>query len=251
MSKNFTYQDYVEDETFLERYNAYQQRYATQIRESDKVMAALVGEAIAAAGRRLKVLDIGCSTGNLLLHLRRLVPEADYLGGDLAESSLQECRRNPALEGVAFERLDITDLPPERFDVVIANAVLYMFDEVQYDRALKSLATSLKTDGRLLVYDFAHPFDHQNLTIHETSLMHPKGLRLCFRPMTYVREHMQAAGFRTPEFRPFELPIDLPKPGHDEEVVTYTVATAEAARLMFRGALFQPWCHMIALKAPE
>lgn len=249
MTDDFSYHDYVGDEGFLADYNSYQARYAERIRESDKVIVELLRDAASQADNRLQVLDIGCSTGNLLLHLKRLLPKADYVGGELAESSLEECRRNPALEGVAFERLDITQLPQERYDVVIANAVLYMFDESQYDHALRSLAGALKPGGRVILYDFAHPFEHQNLTILETSLMHPKGLRLCFRPMKYVAEHMLAAGFRTPEFRPFELPIELPKPGYNEEVVTYTVDASGGSRLMFRGALFQPWCHMIAFKA--
>lgn len=82
MSEDFTYHDYVNDEKFLEQYNAYQTRHAIDIRESDKIIISMVGQLVEQAkGRRLKVLDIGCSTGNLLMHLKRLVPEADYTGG--------------------------------------------------------------------------------------------------------------------------------------------------------------------------
>ena len=250
MTSDFSYRAYVTDKAFLEGYNAYQARYAERIRESDKVIITMVKDVVARAhGRRLTILDIGCSTGNLLLHLRRMVPEADYIGGDLAESSLEKCRTNPELGGIGFERLDIMTLPSERFDVVIVNAVLYMFDEEQYDRALRSVANALKADGKTIFYDFAHPFECQNLTIYETSVMHPSGLRLCFRPMKYITEHMTAAGFAAPAFHPFDLPIDLPKPGYGEDVVTYTVDAADGARLMFRGALYQPWCHMIAHNA--
>ncbi len=249
MTKDFSYQEYVTDKEFLDDYNAYQARYATNIRESDKVIIAMIDKMVAqAGGRKLRILDIGCSTGNLLLHLKRMVPNADYVGGDLALSSLEQCRKNPDLAGIAFEQLDITKLPADSYDVVIVNAVLYMFDEAQYDQALHSIANSLRAGGASVIYDFAHPFKHQNLTIHETSVMHPNGLRLCFRPMKYIASHMTANGFTGIDFNPFELPIDLPKPGFDEEVVTYTVNGAAGNRMMFRGTLFQPWCHMIARK---
>jgi len=250
MSEKFAYHDYVNDEKFLVEYNAYQARYADTIRESDKVIVSLVKDLVTKAeGRTLKVLDIGCSTGNLLLHLKRMVPEAEYVGGDLARSSLAECRKNPDLSGIEFEEMDILDLPANAFDVIVVNAVLYMLDDKQYERALESLGCCLISGGELIIYDFAHPFSHQNLEIYETTMMRPDGLRLCFRPMKRVREVAMRAGFADVDFRPFELPIDLPQPGYDDEVVTYTVNGQAGNRMMFRGALFQPWCHMIARKA--
>lgn len=250
MSEKFAYHDYVKDERFLAEYNAYQARYADTIRESDKVILSIVKDLVAKAdGRTLRLLDIGCSTGNLLKHLKRVVPGVQYTGGDLAQSSLEMCRKNPDLSGVAFEEMDILNLPADAFDVIIVNAVLYMFDDAQYEKAIESLGASLVPEGNLIIYDFAHPFSHQNLTIYETTMMHPDGLRLCFRPMKKVSEVAARAGFAEIDFRPFELPIDLPMPGYDEEVVTYTVNGQAGNRMMFRGALFQPWCHMIARKA--
>ena len=72
------------DGAMLARYDDYQQRYRDSIRESDKVLIDLIREA--AAGRPARLLDIGCSTGNLLRHIRRLVPGLDLHGGDLAAS---------------------------------------------------------------------------------------------------------------------------------------------------------------------
>ena len=80
-------------------------------------------------------------------------------------------------------------------------------------------------------------------------MLHPHGLRLVFRPMPSVVNDAKAAGFVSVDFHPFELPIDLPMPGYEQEVTTYTVDRKDGSRGMFRGALFQPWCHMIAHKA--
>ena len=246
---DFSYRDYVTDEKFLAEYNAYQQRYAGTLRESDKVLVALTRRIREESDRDLDVLDIGCSTGNLLLHLRNMVPGVNLVGGDLARSSIDECRANPKLAGIAFEEMDLLGLPQARFDIAIVNAVFYMLDDDQYARALASVAKCLRPGGKCLVYDFAHPFVHQKLTIMETSVLHPQGLRLVFRPMPSVTRDAKAAGFASVDFHPFELPIDLAMPGYDQEVTTYTVDRKDGSRAMFRGALFQPWCHMIMSKA--
>lgn len=251
MSEGFSYQEYVTDEAFLRDYNAYQAKYAQQIRESDKVMIGLVRDILRSrdpAKGPLRLLDIGCSTGNLLLHLKRLLPELQLTGGDLAESSLAECRVNPDLEGIAFQALDALDLPRDvRYDVITVNAVLYMMLDEQFEGALRSIAGALETGGTLIAFDFFHRFE-QDLTINEVSKTHPNGLRLRFRPMARAKEALHAAGLESPVFRPFTLPIDLPRNPDDSELITYTVVTADGLRMPFRGILFQPWCHLTARK---
>ena len=252
MSENFSYREYVADEQFLRDYNVYQAKYAKQMRESDKVLVALIRELLArrgASAARPRLLDIGCSTGNLLLHLKRLLPHAHLTGGDLAESSLAECRANPELSGIDFKTLDILKLPSDvRYDVIVVNAVLYMMEDQQFEQALSSIAAALPPSGALAVFDFFHPFE-QDLSIMEVSKTHPKGLRLRFRMMSSVTRLLEAKGFNDMKFYPFTLPIDLPRNADDSELITYTVPTSEGVRLPFRGTLFQPWCHLTATMA--
>lgn len=251
MSENFSYREYVTDEQFLRDYNAYQAKYAKQMRESDKVLVRLIRELLARGGAgagQPRLLDIGCSTGNLLLHMKRLLPDVALTGGDLAESSLAECRANPELGGIEFKALDILKLPADvRYDVIAVNAVLYMMEDQQFEQALKSMAAALQPGGALAVFDFFHPFE-QDLSIMEASKTHPKGLRLRFRPMSLATRSLKAAGFTNPQFRPFTLPIDLARNPDDSELITYTVLTSEGVRLPFRGTLFQPWCHLTATR---
>lgn len=65
--------------------------------------------------------------------------------------------------------------------------------------------------------------------------------------MDMVTRILAEAGFSNPDYRPFVLPIDLPLK-NDGELVTYTVAIDGGQRLPFRGALSQPWCHLVAKK---
>ncbi len=250
MTGEFSYKDYVTDEQFLAGYNEYQRRYAEQIRESDKVILAVVGEFLAARktkGEALQLLDIGCSTGNLLLHLRHRFPDLSLTGGDLAESSLAACRADPALSGIEFRKLDLLELPPHAFDIVTVNAVLYMMGAPEFTAALASLAQSLRQGGLLLAFDFAHTFE-QELAFIERSKTHPSGLALHLRSQALIRNELTAAGFTRVAFRPFEIPIDLPQPADPSELTTFTVRTSNGRRLQFRGILYQPWCHISAVK---
>src|SRR5262245_62084252 len=60
------YQTHVADA----RYDVYQDRYRNSIRESDKVLIEMIRSVV--EGRSASLLDIGCSTGNLLRHIKRL-----------------------------------------------------------------------------------------------------------------------------------------------------------------------------------
>jgi 2-polyprenyl-3-methyl-5-hydroxy-6-metoxy-1,4-benzoquinol methylase len=244
------YTEYVTDQAFLTKYNAYQARYRSAARECDKVLINLVVDALQRRPSRTapRLLDMGCSTGNFLLHLHRMLPELDATGADLAESSLEQCRRNPELAGVNFEKLDLFALPASgSFDVVVVNAVLYMMTDEQFEKALDSIHGALAVGGTVLAFDFFHGFD-QHVSILEKSDSHPDGLPISFRPQSLVAGWMQKHGFEKPQYFPFTLPIDLPK-SNEPGLPTYTVKTVEGVRLPFRGTLFQPWCHMMADKA--
>ena len=133
------------------------------MRESDKVLVDLLRKHIGKNDIEgtPELLDIGCSTGNLLLHLKRLAPSVNMTGGDLALSSIEEAKNNPALEGVSFQEMDIFNLPKSRFGIIVVNAVVYMFDEQQYEIALSSIHEALKPGGAALFFDFAQPHTHE------------------------------------------------------------------------------------------
>ena len=258
MTSDPFYRNYVSNPDLARRYEAYQNRYSGQIRESDKILIEKIRELHDGplAGRRpLRLLDIGCSTGNLLRHLRKSVDGLQLTGGDLMESHLDACRRDPELNGVGFERIDATRIGVRsRYDIITTVAVLYMFNDPEFESALASIVEALSPGGWFLAFDFFHPFE-QDLTILEKSRSHPNGLPLHFRPYRTTLQILERCGFQEPEFSPFAIPVDLPRnqpPATDgdgfEDLNTYTVRTEAAERLQFRGALFQPWCHLASRK---
>lgn len=76
-----------------------------------------------AAGRRLRIVDLGCGPGNSTELLARRFPDADILGIDSSQAMLEAARRR--LPEARFERGDIGALGDiGRFDLVFTNAAL-------------------------------------------------------------------------------------------------------------------------------
>jgi SAM-dependent methyltransferase len=235
------FETYPNDARHMADYIAYQRRYATDIRESDKGILDIIARLPGA-----DLLDIGCSTGNLLRHIRNSFPRLSLTGGDLSDMQLEECRRDQTLAGIKFEKLDIRDLPQDAFDLVVANAILYGFSDDSFRQCVQSIGRSLRAGGHFIAFDFFQPFV-QEVDIVERSAAFPHGHPLHFRSFGHTEQVLSSNGFDSVSFKPFEIKIDLPRPGA-ESIVSYTVKTQDEARLLFRGSLFQPWCHLIAKK---
>ena len=82
----------------------------------------------------------------------------------------------------------------------------------------------------------------------EKSVGLPEGATYHIRSTALVEGILDEVGFGEGQFRPFELPIDLPVPDKQGETFTYTQRTETGQRLCFRGIFFQPWYHLVAQK---
>ena len=126
----------------LGTYMPYQEKYAQEPKEADKVMIGLAR--LIVADRPLHLLDIGCSNGNLLRHLKREIPALRLTGAELFPEMVDQCRGDPTLSGVDFAVMDVRDLPAgPTFDIVVTNALLGRFSPMCSSGAvLVSLAFS-------------------------------------------------------------------------------------------------------------
>lgn len=99
-------------------YLEHQKRYATQVRESDRVIIDIVRDIVEEGprGSAPSPLDAGCSTGNLLRHLRRLVPALALHGGDAYPLIIEQERTDP-------------DLPEPRAGDISSNLVASAADD--------------------------------------------------------------------------------------------------------------------------
>lgn len=240
---------YVGNAEFMAEYIRYQERYFPDARKSDLVFLGLVEKALARRDpAQCKLLDIGCSTGALLYHLRCKFPTLGLNGADMSEVSIAACRDNPKLKRISFYVMDICRLPPapDSYDIVTVNAVLFLLGRDLFAQALAGIAGMLKPGGTLLAFDFFHPHRH-DIDMVEYSKRFPHGQPIHMRAFESVERFFDAAGFAKPNFLPFEIPIDL----HSEDlepIQTRTETTADGRHLQFRGAIHQPWCHLAARK---
>jgi SAM-dependent methyltransferase len=244
----FNYKKYVTDEKFLKDYENYQERYSSSVRESDKKTIDLIGDWIDEGKKKSRVLDIGCSTGNLLYHLHHVYPDLELVGCDYAETSIRKCSQNTRLKNIEFHIADVTNpIKLGLFDIVLVNAVFYMMSENDFAKGLLNISKTLKQGGLLILFDFANDFN-QDLKITEVSKSHPSGLDIHFRPKEKIRELLLSTGFSKLKFMNFKLPIDLPLISEQDhnELNSYTIKSENGERLVFRGSLYQPWCHICA-----
>jgi SAM-dependent methyltransferase len=243
---DLTYLDYTGDAAHMQQYREYQQKYASKLRESDRVTLDLIRERLPSGTGKL--IDLGCSTGNMLRHLRHALPQLQLCGGDLVGSIIEENRAAKDLAGIEFRELDMLSYAfgPE-FDIVLTNAALMFFDDAQFERSIVQAARALKPGGHLVTFDLFSQYD-QEITVVERSHLHPQGLKFSFRSHRVVGAALDKAGLVDPRFRFFSMPFDLPKPSEAKDVTSYTEQTTDGRRLSFRGSLFQPWCHLTARK---
>lgn len=231
-------------------YLEYQKRYAASLRESDRVLIDQVARVVAERpGEDLTLVDIGCSTGNLLRHIGGRIPGLRLVGGDVYPAVIEGCREDESLGGISFEVMDILALDRDHaFDIVIVNAVLYLFGSDDLAKAIANVAAVTKAGGRFITFDLFHG-SAQDLEVVERSETHPDGLLLHFRPFSDIRELLESNGFSEVSYEPFRIPIDLARPERPADISSHTVRTKGGERLIFRGALFTPWCHLTAVKA--
>lgn len=230
----------------MQLYATTQARYAERPRESDRVLIEMMAERGVTAGST--VVDVACSTGNLLRHIGRRWPGIALTGRDLSEEALTVARSDGDLVGIGFERADL--LQPSTgptFDVVIANAVLYQFRDADYGLALAGLAALTRPGGLVFAFDWYHDWE-QDLTITEKTPLDPDGMTIVCKSFRTATRLYAEAGFDRVTFHPYAIPVDLPKPVDPRDNRSYTVKTESGSRLTFRGGLYQPWCHVVARK---
>ncbi|WP_008313742.1 methyltransferase domain-containing protein [Leptolyngbya sp. PCC 6406] len=245
---------YVESE-----YLEYQKRYSDSPRRSDAFLIDLIENSIRSKTSdqfnsklsEFSLIDIGCSTGNFLFHLRHCLPDIKYCGADVFPSIVESCKSDSRLNGIEFYQLDIRNVPQTQtqplYDMIVVNAVLHRFEKSILRKCIKGLYRLLKPKGTLFLFEFFHEFD-QEVEIVEQQSTHPEGARLHFWSYRTIQEMLEQHGFSEIEFHPFKIDIDLPKPKNPNDTSTYTLKTDTQERLQLRGSILMPWCHLVAQK---
>jgi ubiquinone/menaquinone biosynthesis C-methylase UbiE len=126
----------------------------TRVLGMHRAYDALVAQADLADGMR--VLEIGCGTGNVTVRIKRAAPGADVIGSDPDPRALARAQRKArGLTGIRFERAYAQELPfaDGVFDRVLSSMMLHhLGDEVKAAAAAESYRV-LRPGGELHVVD--------------------------------------------------------------------------------------------------
>lgn len=113
----------------------------------------------------IKILDIGCATGELAIDLAS--KDAKVVGLDYSEKMIEIARNRAKEKGVRGVKFLVADakklefLAPQKFDLIIINVLLpHLETKKEIEKVLKGVGKRLKGNGRVLLAE-PHPcFDH-------------------------------------------------------------------------------------------
>lgn len=114
-------------------------------------------------GEGLKVIDLGCGTGELTEMLAERLPDGDILGIDSSPDMLEQAKARER-PGLRFERRSIEQLSGE-WDLIFSNAAIQWVQN--HEQLIPKLISSIKPGGQLAVQ---FPSNHKHITqllVHE------------------------------------------------------------------------------------
>jgi SAM-dependent methyltransferase len=235
------------------KYLQYQKKYQKNIRESDKKLIEKIQFLKQKDSKcEFRLLDVGCSSGNLLFHIKSLFPDFYLSGFDLDSNAITSCKLDSKLKGIKFTAgscLEMGHLSSENFNIIILNAVVLHLNDEKFEKTIFEVSKILDRGGSLMMFDFFNPFDQEIEIIERSSYGSLSGVPLFFKSYKYTKSVLLKAGFDKIEFNPFLMPFDLPlKKDNHHDLSTYTISTEKRDRISMRGTVSQPWCHLYATK---
>lgn len=146
----------------------------------------------------MRLLDLGCGTGELTRELHETLGAIETTGVDHSESMLGRARPG---HGVRFEQADIeTFTPPQPVDLIFSNAALQWVRD--HPALLERLARFLAPHGQLAIQMPANDDHPSHATAAEVA--HAFGVEPRHDPLLPIDEYarlLYALGFKQPNVR--------------------------------------------------
>lgn len=110
----------------------------------------------------LRILDVGCGSGLLMIQLARAFPNCEFVGVDVDRFGIEDARRrirDSGMEGrVSAEVIDAGSVGYSgEFDLANMCLVLHEIDQDSKRSSIANCHRALRDSGEMVVFDFAYP----------------------------------------------------------------------------------------------
>lgn len=114
-------------------------------REVKKIILPLLEE-----NKELKILDIGCGTGQLINEISELYNDVNYLGIDVAENMIEIARKSNKNKNIKFKNSSIESFESnEKYDIIICTHAFPYFPNKQ--EMIKKMAGLCNEKGQVII----------------------------------------------------------------------------------------------------
>jgi trans-aconitate methyltransferase len=200
-------------------------------KEYFKFLADLVSNQLSLPS--VRVLDIGCATGDFLYYLHSLHPQASLTGTDISPEFLAVAK--DVVPNATFRIADIStgkNLPNEKFDIVFMNGVNYLFSD--YGSYLRNIISL--TARTAYVFGVFNPED-LDVFAHVKRSGDPASVTawnlISRRSINLFLDGLDVKH----RFIDWELTMANPR-RHEDPIRSWTVATKEGNPLVVNGMQF-------------
>jgi ubiquinone/menaquinone biosynthesis C-methylase UbiE len=110
------------------------------------------------------ILDIGCSTGELLIKLKEKYPEKEFHGLDLNQNMIKIAKRKTnEIDFIAGDMLEIESIYNEKFDLIISlGNTLVHIDDNSKKVLLSKIYKKLENNGEMILQILNYDYVYQN-----------------------------------------------------------------------------------------
>ena len=109
--------------------------------------------------KNVKIIDIGCATGELIYFLKKRFKNADYYGLDVHPNLIKFAKKDKDLKDVNFSVGNIINVPKKthlkKFDIVLFIAVHSIWDDI--DTWFSNLKKYVKKGGTIYIFGLFNP----------------------------------------------------------------------------------------------
>jgi ubiquinone/menaquinone biosynthesis C-methylase UbiE len=198
------------------------------------------------------ILDIGCGEGANISYLARKFPNSAFTGIDLNKTLVE--KGNAILKKLKFtncklEKGDLYDLDTKyqgNIDGIISLQTLSWLPS--YQQPIEEMV-KLKPDWIAMSSLFYDGFIESEIKVRDYSGLNKKHTEVFYNvySLKLVEDLFRKKGYKKFKYIPFEIDIDI-KRNKNGRMGTYTVKTAEGARLQISGPLLMNRYFIMAAK---